>query len=591
MWSSRLFWKLFLAYTTLNLAATITFVVIVSGWQEEQVVRQVRERLRDSAILIRSDTQGEFAEGRTDVLQSHIKRLGREIETRITLVAMDGHVLADSEQEKLSDVAAMENHKDRVELLQAATSGEGTSERISPTLDEPMLYFALRADRDGQPSGLIRTALPMTDVNRQINAIRRLIWLVAVLVSVGVLAVTYLVVARMVEPIVTLTAAAESIASGRYDQNVYASNRDEVGALARSFNRMSDQLESREAQLREINHRLSAVLGGMVEGVIAVDDRDRIVLANSAAGKLTGFSTEDAEGRQLLETVRNHQLQQAVTETRAAGQPQHLEIEFGENKERVVAVNSALLPGDPSSRVVLVLHDVSEIRRLELLRQEFVANVSHELKTPLSSIKAYAETLSGGAINDTERNLEFVQCIEEQAERLYVLILDLISLARIESGRQTFDIESVAVQDVVDSCLASQQALADAKNVSLETGAEAPGLHVRADEEGLKQILNNLIDNGIKNTPDGGRVSVCWREADTAAIIEVRDTGIGIPAEHLPRVFERFYRVDKARSREMGGTGLGLAIVKHLTQSFGGSVSVQSQPGEGSTFTIRLPLE
>lgn len=589
MWSSRLFWKLFISYAVLNLSATVTFVVVVSGWQEDQVIEQVKQRLHDSAVLVRSDVLDLLPEGRTEQLQAHVRRLGGEVDTRITLVAMNGDVLADSKQASVGQVAEMENHKDRLELVHAATRGQGNSERTSPTLGAPMLYVAVRADKDGAPAGLVRMALPMTEVRAQVAAIRRLIWFVAVLVSLAMVALTYFVAARMVRPVSTLTHAAEAISAGDYQQRVYLKSHDEIGALATSFNRMSGKLEARESQLRESSKRLATVLEGMVEGVIALDDRERILLANAAAGRLLGFSPADVKERPLLNVVRNHALHQALAESQAAQASRRVEIELGDDDNRVLSVNATFLPEEPSTRFILVLQDVTELRRLESLRQEFVANVSHELKTPLSSIKAYAETLIGGAINDQQNNRQFVQRIDEQAGRLHELILDLLSLARIESGQQAFDIGEVSVTSVVQSCLAQYLAAADSKGINLGTSAELPDLRVRADEEGTRQILNNLIGNAVTYTPEGGEITIGWRNEDSMAVIEVRDTGIGIAAEHLPRVFERFYRVDKARSRELGGTGLGLSIVKHLAQSFGGSVDVESRAGAGSVFTVKLP--
>lgn len=589
MWSSRLFWKVFVSCAALNLLATVTFVVIVSGWQQEHVVEQIKKRLHDSAALVRADVLELLSEGRTEELQAHVRKMGDEIDTRITLVAMNGEVLADSKRTSVEHVAQMENHKDRLELVHAAIRGFGTSERTSPTLGEPMLYIALRADKDGTPVGLVRTALPMTEVRAQIAAIERLIWFVALLVSVAVVALSYFIAAGVVRPVSTLTHAAEAIAAGDYQHRVYLNSQDDLGTLAVSFNRMSGQLAAREAQLRESNRRLATVLEGMVEGVIALDDRERIVLANAAAGRLLGFSPARTQGRPLLEVVRNHALHQTLAQLQGANGPTQRKIEIEDDDHGVVSVNTTLLSDEPSTRFILVLHDVSELRRLESMRQEFVANVSHELKTPLSSIKAYAETLMNGALNDAQNNAQFVQRIDEQAERLHQLILDLLSLARIESGQQAFDIRAVSLAEVVRSCLAAHQAAAQAKQINLGTNGEMSDIQVRADEEGIRQIVNNLIDNAVKYTPDGGTVTVAWRSVDSTAEIEVRDTGIGIPKEHLPRVFERFYRVHKARSRELGGTGLGLAIVKHLAQSFGGSVDVASQLGGGSVFTVTLP--
>ena len=589
LWSSRLFWKIFISYAALNLVATVIFVIIVTGWQQDQVVQQLKDRLHASASLVRAVVSDEVSRGSTPTLQNRVDALADEIEARITLVAMNGDVLADSWQNSRAAVQQMENHKDRLELIQAAALGQGSSERVSPTLGEPMLYVAVRLDQDGSPAAMVRTALPMTEVRAKVSAIKNLIWLVGCLVSIAVVALTYFVAARVVRPVVTLTDAAEAIAAGDYQQHVYFDSRDELGALAHSFNRMSDQLESRETQLRESSQRLTTVLEGMAEGVVSLDDRQRIVLANAAAGRLLGFSPEQELGRPLLEVVRNHALHEALVQSQASRESRRVEIELGDGENRALSIYVTLVTGERKTRFILVLQDITELRRLESMRQEFVANVSHELKTPLSSIKAYAETLSQGAINDSENNLRFVHRIEDQAERLHQLILDLLSLARIESGKEAFEIAPVNIESIVLSCLAEHQAGAESKGVQLITESGASDLKVRADEEGTRQILNNLINNAVNYTAPGGQVKVGWRREDAMGVLEVSDTGVGIAAEHLPRLFERFYRVDKARSRELGGTGLGLSIVKHLTQSFGGNIEVESEPGEGTMFTVRIP--
>jgi two-component system phosphate regulon sensor histidine kinase PhoR len=259
------------------------------------------------------------------------------------------------------------------------------------------------------------------------------------------------------------------------------------------------------------------------------------------------------------------------------------------NPRRSLLLTANRFPGKPSPGIVLVLRDVTELRRLENLRREFVTNVSHELKTPLASISAFAETLRLGALYDPENNLKFVVRIQEQAARLHQLIIDLIHLARVESGQQSFEIVEVPVRGVVERCLADYRAAAESNQITLSAIPPADPVLVRADEDGLYTILSNLVDNAIKYTPAGGKVEVRWQPEGTQVRIDVADTGIGIAPEHQPRVFERFYRIDKARSRELGGTGLGLSIVKHLAQAFGGSVGLTSHPGTGTTFHIRLP--
>jgi two-component system phosphate regulon sensor histidine kinase PhoR len=578
-----------LAYTGLNLISAATFVVVLSQWHEKQVIQQIERRLHNAALLVRSDVENDLPRGRTAQLQSRVRALGKLIGMRITLVAIDGQVLADSEEASLAELARMDNHKGRPELQEAAKVGVGRSERTSPTLGEPMLYVAVRAEEAGQVLGFVRTALSMASVRRQVAGVQRLVWIVAMLVSVSVAALTYWVVTRIIRPVTALTKVAEAIGKGDYQQRITLPHRDELSQLAEAFNRMSQQLDAQVAELRTSGERLATVLGGMIEGVIAVDDRQRVLFANAAAEMLLEFSSAQAAGWPLLSTVRHHTLHQTVEETLTTGVAQQAKIEL-RGTGRTVEVNSAPLPGTPCPGVVLVLRDVTELLRLESVRQEFVANVSHELKTPLSSIKAYAETLSQGAIEDPENRLVFVQRIEEQVERLHRLIIDLLSLARIESGQLAFDIESICVADVVNASLSRHRSQADAKNICLACDPSQEALHVRADEEGLLQILDNLIDNAIKYTPGQGQVTVTWHVEDSMAVICVQDTGIGIAAEDQARLFERFFRVDKARSRELGGTGLGLSIVKHLALFFGGTVGVKSRAGQGSTFWVRLPL-
>ena len=455
-----------------------------------------------------------------------------------------------------------------------------------------MLYFAIRVDKNQKPAGLVRTALPMARVNQQISSITQVLWVAAILVTLAVAGLTFFLSAHVMEPIAALTKSAQAIASGNYTSALRVKRQDELGTLANSFNLMSEQFSAREQQLRESNQQLEAVLGGMAEGVIAVDERDLVILANAAAAELLGFTMADVESLSLLEVVRHHMLQQLVTDTRATESLQRAELEVhsGSENRRVLDVQSTPLPDTSPQRVILVLHDVTDLRRLESMRQEFVANVSHELKTPLSSIRAYAETLSAGAVNDPEHRGTFLQRIEEQADRLNNLIQDLLSLSRIESGRQAYDIATVDVAHIVTTCIAENQDAANLKRIHLSCSNIQHNLRIQADEEGLAQIINNLIGNAIKYTPEGGEVTVVLRQQDSTICMDVRDSGIGIDEEHLTRVFERFYRVDKARSRELGGTGLGLAIVKHLAQAFGGNVTVTSRPTKGSTFTVQLPV-
>jgi two-component system phosphate regulon sensor histidine kinase PhoR len=402
--------------------------------------------------------------------------------------------------------------------------------------------------------------------------------------------ITWFVVGRIVRPLTHLTAGAQAIAAGDDEHPVYVETHDELGLLGAAFNHMQRKLHRRLGQLRENSERLATVLGSMVEGVIAVDDEKNILLANEAGRTLLDFVTAEWTGRSLVEVTRMRAVHDAVSAAFNSAAPIQREFETSGTNRRVLSMRATRLPGEPCPGVMVVLHDVTELRRLENLRRELVANVSHELKTPLASIKAYAETLRLGAINDAEHNMAFVMRIEEQADRLHQLILDLLQIARIEAGQEVFEIESVPVADVVAKCFTQHVGAAEQKRIHLVVDSPSAPLNVMADDEGLLTILNNLVDNAIKYTPEDGTVTIRWREADNnMAQIEVQDTGIGIAPADQNRVFERFYRVDKARSRELGGTGLGLSIVKHLALAFHGTVGINSKPKQGSTFWVLLP--
>ena len=369
-----------------------------------------------------------------------------------------------------------------------------------------------------------------------------------------------------------------------------------VGRLARRLDAVAPQLETRMKRLEQDRQQLRAVLSGMAESVIAIDARRRLLFANASADLLFGLDATSV-GRMVPELIRSPQVQGAVEATLASPEPYRGEIVLTSREvslrvhARVLAVHGTPLPGSPPPGAVLVFHDVTELRRLERMRQDFVANVSHELKTPLASIKAYTETLLDWALHDENVNARFLKRIEEQADRLNQLILDLLSLARLESGQEVYEHKPLALALVIGSCIESHRGRAEARSLglSLDLGPLDDETRIMADEEALRQILDNLIDNAIKYTPEGGTVSVACRLESEIVVMEVADTGIGIPRDDLPRVFERFYRVDKARSRELGGTGLGLSIVKHLVQSIGGQIAVDSRVGAGSTFTIQLP--
>jgi two-component system, OmpR family, phosphate regulon sensor histidine kinase PhoR len=412
--------------------------------------------------------------------------------------------------------------------------------------------------------------------------------------GVGLAAIfpAWLFARRFVKPLQGITDGANRIAEGDYSHRIHGGVWGESRSLALTFNKMSKRLEEQFDQLESDRHQLRTILGGMVEGVVAVDPGQHVLFANEAAGQMLEFNPYPAVGRPIWEVTRQPQIQEVLMKALQGTEARREEFDWRGPTARQLAVYVAPLPGDPAPGAVLVMHDVTELRRLERLRQDFVANVSHELKTPLSVIKACIEALLDGAVEDVNARRPFLEQISDQGERLHLLILDLISLARIESGTEIMDFQSVPIDQAVADCLDRHGPRAEAKNIQLR--AVSPVTATKAasvwtDEEALSQILDNLVDNAVKYTPSGGLIHVRWHDNGANVDLQVEDNGPGIPERDLPRIFERFYRVDKARARELGGTGLGLAIVKHLVQVMNGTVNVASTVGKGTILTVSLP--
>jgi two-component system, OmpR family, phosphate regulon sensor histidine kinase PhoR len=462
--------------------------------------------------------------------------------------------------------------------------------------------------------------------------LRRLVWTTAGITGFLAMALAFWLARRITSPIQELTDGAERIAAGDYGHKVYAGGADEIRTLARAFNHMSERLASQFAELDEERQQLRAILSGMIEGVVALDAEQRILFANERALALLDLNGQAVIGRKMWEVVRLRGLTELVRKAMVELESCREELTWSGPAARSLTAHVARLQGNVARGAVLVLHDTTELRRLEQLRQDFVANVSHELKTPLSVIQVCIETLLDGAADDPAHRNQFLTRIGDEGHRLHSLILDLLSLARIESGAEAFVFQPIALAEAVTACLERHVARASSKQLRLEiefngrtsvfssneeetspkSAVKSPESGVRSpvselefhagddeyqgsevvawgDEEAVDQILDNLVDNALKYTPEGGRIRVRWYGQDGHVCLEVEDTGIGIPERDIPRVFERFYRVDKARSRELGGTGLGLSIVKHLAQGMHGSVRASSVVGQGSTFQVRLP--
>lgn len=411
------------------------------------------------------------------------------------------------------------------------------------------------------------------------------------LIAVTALVPAWLLTRRFVRPLQELTEGANRIAEGEYGHQIHAGVWGESRSLARTFNQMSQRLEAQFQQLEADRQQLRTILGGMIEGVVAIGPRQRVLFANEAAGRMLEFNPQTAVGRPLWEVSRQPQLMEMLAQALKGSEACREEFNWTGPTSRQMAVYIGPLAGDRTSGAILVLNDITELRRLERMRRDFVANVSHELKTPLSVIKACIEALLDGAVEDSEARRPFLEQIHDHGERLHSLILDLINLARIESGESVLDPQPLSVERAVSDCFDRHRVRAENKRISLRADRSPVNeeMLALADDDALAQVLDNLVDNAVKYTHDGGEIHASWKRNGMQVELQVRDNGPGIPERDLPRVFERFYRVDKARSRELGGTGLGLAIAKHLVQGMNGTISVSSRVGRGTVFTIVLP--
>lgn len=504
--------------------------------------------------------------------------------SRVTIIARDGKVLGESTK----DSATLENHAGRPEFLEAISGGVGKSYRYSSTEGYNMLYVAVPVKNDNGIFAVIRLSVPLTEIQKIETHYLNYIAIAGIAGVLFCLLLSLLFMRGITKPVTEMTHISSQIAGGRYDKRIRLKSSDEIGELARSFNNMAEKLEITISDLNDKNNKLEAILKSMQSGVIAVDGVGKVMLVNPAALSMFGYSG-NIIGRHILEVFRNIELEEIIT----SYQDEIREINLNYPEKRVIRVKAAPIQdisgNNKNIGKVVVMQDITELKQLEQIRSEFVANVSHELKTPLTSIKGFAETLKGGAIDDNATKDKFLDIINIEADRLTRLINDILSLSELENKRQNIVFEKINIYDSISEIEDMMGSLAKLKEIKLTFEMQDVDLYVMGNHDKMKQLMINLIDNAIKYTPKGGSVTVKAYSKEGCAYIEVSDTGIGIAKENLPRLFERFYRVDKGRSRALGGTGLGLAIVKHIAAAMEGRISVESEIGKGSKFTVIFP--
>lgn len=579
-WSIR--WKLMATYLLVILAGVALVEIYLGRVWERRMLEQTREELVREAMLVRTHLEQRFPSGLSDSLDEAVDALAGVLEARVTVVDAEGMVRGDSELDG-EELRGVENHAGRPEIVEALRSGVGESVRYSTTLRTDMMYVAVALE--GAFQGVVRLALPLWKIAQMRRDIHKaLIWaLMGTLILA--LALSYLGSTFFSRPIRQLTRAAQRMAAGDFSTKLHISSHDELEELASALEVMVAQWRARVDEIAEAGARTEAVLEGMTEGVLVVDAGGWILRSNPAFDAMVQ-SPSAVEGESVAEVIRSAALQEALDRVLETGEAAAVEIAltFPAHKMLEVYLSPIRVGG-----VVAVFHDATERRRLERVRRDFVANVSHELRTPLTAIKGYVETLLEDGMEDREQARDFLRVIQRHGNRLQMLLDDLMELARIESGPVRAEAESVDLRSVALRGVQSVETQAAEKRVSLKTDVPEDFAPLWAAPESLERVLTNLLDNAVKYNREGGSVTVEALAEKEEVQVRVRDTGVGIPSSELPRIFERFYRVDKSRSRALGGTGLGLSIVKHLVEGWGGKVWAESVLNRGSTFTFTVP--
>ena len=505
---------------------------------------------------------------------------------RITIIAADGRVLVDSQ----SETATMESHADRPEVHEALQNGEGRAVRQSVSVGNQLLYYAVREYLPGNIPVVLRLALPMEDFREPLWRFRRSLWMWSLLIFLLAGAVAMLMSRSYTERIERLREFSRRVAEGDFRPLSSDGKGDTLEALGVSLNQTAARLDRTIRSLTEERNLSAAILGSMVEGVAVVNGAERLAFANPGFAAILGLDVPPVAGSALLEIVRQTELIEAVRRV-LAGEPRvEAEIATGTLRQHFFAATVASVRAGETSGAVIVLHDITELRKLERIRRDFVANVSHEFRTPLTAIQGFAETLIGGAIDDPQNRGRFLGIILEHSRRLARLTEDLLKLSQMDAERLELEIRPVSVAQLIESCYETSQRRALVKDLSLSLNVPSQLPDVAADSRRIQEVLQNLLDNAIQYTLPGGKIVLSADLRNDEVIFTVSDTGIGIPRADQPRIFERFYRVDVARSREAGGTGLGLSIAKHLVEAHGGRIWVESEVGAGSKFHFSIPV-
>ena len=582
---SPIFLKLYAGFALVILFSMLIVGLMVQRQIEQASLKDIRNNLSSQAFILQQSFADMDTQSQNEI-QQMVQQIGDRIATRVTLLTRDGVVMADSEFR----FDEMDNHLSRPEIISATQSRVGESRRYSTTLQKPMLYVAIKAMDSHSNLGFIRTALSTERIDEEINYLRKVIIIAASLTTLIALFIGYWLAMSFARPLRHMTIIANNYAQGRYQLRIPSDRRDEIGELARSLNKMADISAQRFNIIKTERDQLSTILKSMNEGVITVNDKGLITHVNRAACRILRTSGERCLGQSLQDMDASNNLNQAFIQCQQEQASVEKSIQLdGYTFARHYRLHVTLLKHSDQAGAILVLQDTTDFQRMDKMRADFVANASHELKTPITAIRGFAETLIEDEAIERQTQQRFIRKIHGQSIRLSDLVSELLALSRLESNDAAFNTQ-VDLQQIVQRVCDNLQAVAQGHQVILDLDTEGQPIILLGDENALSQMVTNLVDNAIKYTPAMGHVHVVIEVDASTALLSIKDDGIGIDEANQERIFERFYRVDKARSQSLGGTGLGLAIVKHIVQSHKGSLKLKSKLNQGSTFVIKIPL-
>ena len=589
MFKKRLLWQLYPSYLLLTVLAVLAVAWYTSHSLKKFYLNQIADDLESRAHLVQHQILPYLISSDFENVDALCKKTGPASSTRITIILPTGEVVGDSDEK----VHRMENHADRPEFQKALNKDLGRSLRFSNTLGKNMMYLAVPIKQENKTIAVVRTSVPASAIDKELKQIyNKLLW--AVLIVAIIAAVISLGLSKRISrPIEKIKETAGRFASGDLDLRLSISKPVELAELAKAMNEMARQLQERINTITAQNSESDAILTSMIEGVIAVDSQSRIVRINRAAAGFLNVNTKQAQRCHIEQAVGNIDIIKFVQKSLDSSAPIEVDIVLPGDEKRFLKLNGTSLSNIKGEKTgaVIVLTDVTRLKQLEKVRRDFVANVSHELKTPITSIKGFVETLKDGAIAEPEQARRFLEIIARHSDRLNAIIDDLLSLSRLEedSEKRMLSFETTLLKPVLAEAVSLSKIKAEEKRIQLVLNCKE-NTKAAMNPALLEQAVTNLIDNAIKYSTSESKIWIEANQKENEIIIEVRDQGCGIAQKYLERIFERFYVVDKGRSRKLGGTGLGLSIVKHIAQVHGGYVEVQSTVDKGSTFKIHLPL-